>query len=80
LSDRELSTLIEQYIQEISDHLRFLKGLAVRSTNEPGRSQREKFIWERIFENLVSNCQGELDWALQTLEGYKNEFFQNKDR
>jgi PadR family transcriptional regulator, regulatory protein AphA len=74
LSDEQVLELLGKYEVEIADRLSLLQGKASRSGGTPDRSPREKYLWKRIHANLVSACQGELEWVKQT----KRELRQQK--
>lgn len=66
LADDEVLALLEHYKDEITARLRMLQDQAARRDGSPNRSRREKYLWRRIADNLVSTYQAELDWARQT--------------
>jgi PadR family transcriptional regulator, regulatory protein AphA len=66
LSDEEVLALLEAYEEEIDNRLRMLQRQSARPGVQPGRSQREKYLWQRIAENLIEAWGAELDWARQT--------------
>jgi PadR family transcriptional regulator, regulatory protein AphA len=66
LSDEEILNLLENYEEEVASRLRMYQAQAARSDNRPERSKREKYLWQRIAENLVNSFQAELDWVRQT--------------
>jgi PadR family transcriptional regulator, regulatory protein AphA len=68
LSDDEILGLLEKYEAEITSRLRMYQAQAARAGYSPDRSQREKYLWKRIAENLVSATQAELEWVRQTRE------------
>jgi PadR family transcriptional regulator, regulatory protein AphA len=71
LSDEEIIALLEKYEDEISIRLRMLQAQATRSGNTPGRSRREKYLWQRIIENFMAAYQTELNWAHQTQQEFR---------
>jgi len=75
LSDKEIRTLLEKYEEEIAYRLRMYQGQAVRLNNSPARSQREKYLWKRIAENLIESYQTELNWVLQTKQEFSEQKF-----
>jgi DNA-binding PadR family transcriptional regulator len=66
LSDEEILDLLEKYEQEIDSRLRMYQAQAARIGSNPGRSQREKYLWKRIAQNLIVATQAELEWVHQT--------------
>lgn len=67
LSDEEILTLLTRYEGEIYDRLRLYQGRATRPGRRPNRSVREKYLWQRIAENLIDAYQTELDWVRKTI-------------
>jgi len=66
LSDAEILALLEKYADEIDNRLHMIQAQVARSGSNPDRSQREKYLWKRIFENLIAAYQTDLDWVRQT--------------
>ena len=66
MSDEEILSLLGKYENEIASRLWMYQAQAARSGNSPDRSQREKYLWKRIADNLVAATQTELDWVRQT--------------
>ena len=66
LSDAEVLDLLNKYESEIIDCLHLVRGRIARPDNSPARSKRERYLWQRITENLVVTYQTELDWVRQT--------------
>jgi DNA-binding PadR family transcriptional regulator len=68
LSDEEVLSLLETYEAEVAGRLRMYQAQAQASGTEksPGRSPRERYLWQRIAENLAVTYQAELDWVQQT--------------
>lgn len=75
LSDEEILALLEKYEEEISNRLLMYQKQAAHPGNTPDRSQREKYIWKRIFENFVEAYQTELAWIRQTLQEFREGKF-----
>jgi len=75
LSDKEIRALLEKYEEEIANRLRMYQGQAARLSNSPARSQREKYLWKRIAENLIESYQTELNWVLQTKQEFSEQKF-----
>jgi PadR family transcriptional regulator, regulatory protein AphA len=71
LSDEEILTLLEKYEDEIASRLRMHQAQAARPGSSPDRSQREKYLWKRIADNLIAATQTELDWVRQTQRGLR---------
>jgi DNA-binding PadR family transcriptional regulator len=66
LSDEEILNLLEKYADEMINRLRMAQAQAARSDGHPNRSQRERYLWKRIGENLIAAYKTELDWVHQT--------------
>lgn len=75
LSDEEILVLLEKYEDEIANRLRMYQARAAHPGNRPDRSEREKYLWKRIAENLISAYQTELDWVRQTQQGFRKGKF-----
>jgi DNA-binding PadR family transcriptional regulator len=75
LSDEEILTLLNKYEDEIANRLRMYQGQAARPGRSPGRSEREKYLWKRIDENLIDAFQTELDWVRQTQQAVREGKF-----
>jgi DNA-binding PadR family transcriptional regulator len=75
LSDSELLSLLDKYMDELSIRIRMLKFQADTMTAHPKRSRREAYLWTRIHENIVLACQAEMDWANQTKQEIREHKF-----
>ena len=73
LTDDELDTLLFKYEEEIVVQLRMRQAQAARPTAHPARSSREKYLWEKIGENILANYQRELDWIRQLRHDLKGK-------
>jgi PadR family transcriptional regulator AphA len=65
LSSGELDDLLGRYEAEMDIQVRMRKVQAGSQVGVPNRTEREKFLWGRIAENLVAVYQQELDWVRQ---------------
>jgi DNA-binding PadR family transcriptional regulator len=68
LSGTELDALLASYEQLLSDQAIMRREEMRRSAlapepGAPGRSEREKLIWNSIGENRAAACESELAWA-----------------
>jgi PadR family transcriptional regulator AphA len=70
LSDEEILVLLEKYYAEINIRLQMLQQQATRPASIPDRSRCERYLWQRIQENLIAAYQTELDWVRQTQQGF----------
>lgn len=77
LSDEEILTLLGKYEAEISVRLQMLQAQAAKPGNNPARSKRESYLWQRIADNLVAAYQSELDWVRQTQQEFRGEKYQD---
>lgn len=66
LAGEEILTLLGKYAAEITNRLRMVQIQAARPERSPDRSPRERYLWQRIAENLIAAYQTELDWVRQT--------------
>jgi len=63
LSGDELDASLARYAEEISIQIKMRQAKLDRPAVAPNRTPREKFLWKRIEENLVSIYQRELEWV-----------------
>jgi PadR family transcriptional regulator, regulatory protein AphA len=75
LSDEEVLVLLEKYEDEVTNRLRMYQAQAARPGGRPGRSEREKYLWKRIAENLIDSFQAELDWVRRTRREFREKKF-----
>jgi len=75
LSDEEILRLLETYEGEIASRLLMVQEQARQSDSHPNRSDRERYLWKRIDENLIHSYQAELDWIRQTLQEFRERKF-----
>lgn len=68
LADDQLLSLLAQYVAEIETRLQMHQKQAKRSSGTPARSLRERYLWQRIDDNLLRTYQVELDWARETIQ------------
>ena len=73
LSDAQVLALLDKYESEIKGRLLMLQGKAARAGGATYRSTRERYLWQRIHENLVEACQTELEWVQQTRRGLREQ-------
>lgn len=65
----EIERLLEAYEEEISMHLLIYREKVARGQDEPRRSVREHYLWERIHANRITFFENELVWARATRQG-----------
>jgi DNA-binding PadR family transcriptional regulator len=63
LSGEELDALLARYAHEITVQVQMRTVQMSRTPIAPQRSDRERFLWKRIEENITSMYQRELDWV-----------------
>lgn len=66
LSSQEISELLSRYEDEIKLQWIMQQENKRRALHSPNRSPRERFLWERISENVISTCEQELHWVRET--------------
>lgn len=69
LSAAELESLLERYQAEIQAQHDMSVEQARRGQGSPGRTPREVWLWERIFENRTNAWRAELAWLRDLREG-----------
>ena len=63
LSDEELDALFAAYELLLSNQVLMYRESAARGRTCPGRSARERLIWERIEDGRLAAYEAELAWA-----------------
>jgi DNA-binding PadR family transcriptional regulator len=72
LSDEELMNILAKYEYEIQMLHLMLKEKERRKINlNPSRTQREKYIWNMIWENYAGSYETELEWVKKLRTGLK---------
>ncbi|HEX9063117.1 MAG TPA: DUF4180 domain-containing protein [Clostridia bacterium] len=79
LSDKELFELLKKYETEIKMQLILHQEKIKRGSVSPSRTQRERFLWSSIEENILSSYQNELEW-IQSLQNRLFEYELNKEK
>lgn len=74
LNEEELNGLLLKYENEIKIQLLIHQEKSRRRISSPDRSLREIFLWDAIFENLISSLKNELDWV----QGIRNRLFEKE--
>ena len=70
LEQEDLDNVLGKYENEVHMQLLMLKELKRRGTIiNPARTQREKYLWEKISDNHILFYENELLWIHQTREG-----------
>lgn len=73
LTADELNALLAKYEYEIKMQIALQQEIRRRGAFSPGRTPRETFIWDMIYENIVSSYENELVW----LKRLRGEFQKN---
>ena len=68
LNTDELNSLLSEYENEIQMQIILQEEKKRRKAFTPARTARETFLWEMIFENIISYYKNELDW-IQRIRG-----------
>lgn len=63
LNAGELDNLLSKYEEEIKIQLLLQQEKKKRGTHVPNRTPREAYIWNMIFENIISSYKNELSWV-----------------
>lgn len=71
LDDNELNELLSRYEKEIKMQILLNQEKIKRGNTSPGRTKREKFIWDMIDENILSSYKNELEW----IKNLRNQLF-----
>jgi DNA-binding PadR family transcriptional regulator len=66
-----IDRMLEIYQEMVADKLFLIRVQADRKTNAPIRSEREKFIWDRIYKNWIDQYQIEVAWTRQLRKDLK---------
>ena len=66
-----LDSLLKIYQEMVSDKLFLVRVQADRRSNAPLRSEREKFLWDRIYQNWIDQYQLEVAWTRQLRKDLK---------
>ena len=66
LEDEGIDQLLETYQDEVRNKLFLLRVQADRMPDFPGRTPRESFLWERIYQNWIGQYEAEVQWVRDT--------------
>lgn len=72
LTDEELDGLLAAYEDELAVQVR-MRAQQPALPEAPGRTPRERFLWESIAANLLSSYQHELDWVRRVRKELKGD-------
>lgn len=73
----EGESLLSQYESSLQEQLAYYQEKRERQTGFPKKTQRETYIWDMLYENLIASYQCELAWARKTKKGL-GEFHEDK--
>ena len=65
LSETELDSLLARYEREIHVQVLMLETKMRRGSAHPGRTLRERYLWDKISENYAAGYEAELKWIKQ---------------
>lgn len=68
LGNDELTDLLARYRREVEGQVRIDRGRAASGRLSPGRTDRERAIWELIYENVEDSYAAELKWIDMVVE------------
>lgn len=74
LTDEELLELLAKYEEKVRNTL-LMEMEKKKRGKTPGRSSREIFLWEKIYENIFLSLRNELDW----IDKMRSEFMNNEN-
>lgn len=66
-----IEPLLEKYQEMVSDKLFILRVQADRHQGMPQRTDREKFLWDRIYKNWIDCYEYEIGWVRQLRKDIK---------
>lgn len=69
LDNDELDALLTGYENEIKMQIIIHQEKKHRETFDPNRTSRESYVWDMIYENLISSYRNELSWIQKLREG-----------
>lgn len=69
LKSDELNNLITKYENEIEMQIFLQKERKRRGAFAPGRNAREIYLWDMIYENIISSYENELAWLAKIRTG-----------
>ena len=65
LAVAELDELLDRYRTALNEKLFMIRVQADEKPDMPGRTPREAFLWERIYQNWIEQYELELRWVRQ---------------
>ncbi|WP_202710438.1 DUF4180 domain-containing protein [Sporosalibacterium faouarense] len=76
LSNQELNGLLTSYEEELKIQLVIEQEKRRRARYTPNRDDREAFIWDMIYKNIIFSYKNELDW----IQELREKLFENQVR
>lgn len=73
MNGQAVEILLGKYEEEVEARVFLLQGQKHRERPVPAHTDRERFLWEKIFENITSLYQNELVWVRQVRKEYKEK-------
>lgn len=62
LDTKELDTILSNYENEIKIQILMQQEKRHRGVFSPGRTSRETYLWDMIYDNIISSYKNDLDW------------------
>jgi PadR family transcriptional regulator, regulatory protein AphA len=72
LDDGTLDGLVRQYEHELEMQLLMRREVRSRGTVNPGRTERETYVWRMIEENGIVSLEAELAWTRALRDGLRD--------
>lgn len=69
LNADEFNDLLTGYENEIKTQIIIHQEKKRRKAFSPGRTPKESYLWDMIYENIISSYKNELDWIQKLREG-----------
>ncbi len=66
LTGEQIDLLLANYLDEVNNKVFLLRVQADRKLDQPGRSKREVFLWEKIYQNWIQQYETEGSWVRET--------------
>lgn len=64
LSDEETDQMLAEYEKELQLQLAYQREKHARRNGYPDREQREKLLWDKMAQHVISSCENELCWVV----------------
>ncbi len=73
LSACELDAMLSEYENELKAQMLMQNEKQRRGLFSPARSARELYLWDMIYENIISSYENELDWLKKLRAGINSD-------